>query len=87
MLYNVRDEAHCNVTLSWSNGIWTLHYCDCEQPIQPLSRSVVMNWLVYFSYRELQNGKRGGIWLFKDSASPDQLRQLRMRLTLEAACD
>jgi hypothetical protein len=69
-------------SVRWQSGRWTLERGGSlvEVVIQP--RSTCLSWLVYLEWKEAPQGRRGSVCLFLDSAAPEQLRHLRVRLAL-----
>jgi hypothetical protein len=68
--------------LCWRRGIWTIEQGNVAKEILPTGRSAVTPWLIYLAFTYLPHGADGHIWLYADSACANQLRRLRVRLTL-----
>lgn len=66
----------------WRAGQWSVERDGLETAISlhPASRASVLGICLCWSG---SSGKREYAWLFADSAPPDQLRRLRVRLALE----
>ena len=69
-------------SLCWREGRWTLERDGVIREISPTRRSTVLPWLVYIAFADTAEGSEGHIWLYGDSVPQDQLRRLRVRLTL-----
>ena len=81
-LWRLRVCPMLGARLSWTQGTWTLEYNDSQRLIHVGKRSVAMPWMIYLAYRDLTMGTAGHLWLFVDSLDCEQLRLLRVRLTL-----
>jgi hypothetical protein len=82
-LWRLRRQRLCGATLRWERGDWMLE-CDGEcRALRLLPGSGRLPWLICLVWRELPAGRRGGLWLFPDSAPARELRRLRVRLVLE----
>ena len=68
--------------LCWRKGRWTLKRDGIIREISPSRRSTMLPWLVCIAFTDIAEDSAGHIWLFSDSVSQDQLRRLRIRLTL-----
>jgi hypothetical protein len=71
------------VELCWRQGRWTLERAGVHRVIVPTRRSTATPWVIYLAFSDLSAGRGGYLWLYADSASKDQLRRLRVRLTLD----
>ena len=69
--------------LSWREGRWALHGAGGSVPIEVLPGSCCPPWGVCLRWAEVSGGRRGVLWVFADSAPPDALRRLRVRLSLQ----
>jgi hypothetical protein len=83
VLWRLRRDPMLGARLSWTKGTWTLECNDLQRVIRVGKRSVSMPWLIYLAYRDLTMGTAGHLWLFVDSLNCEELRLLRVRLTLE----
>jgi hypothetical protein len=84
LLWRLRSETLPGMTLCWSRGVWTLRRAGQSKVIQISERSHCLPWAIYLAWREVPSGSGGSAWLFVDSVSRQRLRQLRVRLSLEA---
>ena len=68
--------------LHWHRGSWSMEIDGVRAPIRlhPSCRASALG--VYLRWMRPGVG-RERVWLFADSAPPDQLRRLRVRLALE----
>ena len=77
-----RDRSvGCNVC--WRRGLWSLQRHGSECFIALSKRCTVTPWIVYLAFTELPSGPAQDLWLFVDSVSREEWRQLRVRLALE----
>ncbi len=75
------DRPAAPRSLHWRQGRWWLESAGHRRGIVPL-RWHCLPWCTYLAWRE-DGGGRGEVWLFQDSAPRDDLRRLRVRLTLQ----
>lgn len=83
LLWRLRTDPMSGVELCWRQGLWTLERAGVERIILISRRSSAMPWWIYLGFNDLTAGSAGHIWLYVDSASRQQLRRLRVRLTLQ----
>ena len=67
--------------LAWNAGRWTLEQGSHCRSIA-LQRAHCLPWVTYLCWRE-DNGLNRQLWLFADASDRQQLRRLRVRLTIE----
>lgn len=82
LLWRLRCDAGAGAQLDWRSGVWTLQHNGLRHVIAPGRRCIVTPWAIYMAYTDLLVGSVGSLWLYADSLSPQQMRQLRVRLTL-----
>jgi hypothetical protein len=83
LLWHLRRDPLVAVELCWRQGRWTLERAGVHRVIVPTRRSTATPWVIYLAFSDLSAGRGGHLWLYADSASRDQLRRLRVRLTLD----
>ena len=83
LLWHLHFASMSAPLIRWRQGVWTLQREGCARPVRISPRSTVMPWVIYLAWCELPAGPRGCVWLFADSAPPQQLRRLRVRLSLQ----
>ena len=66
----------------WSQGQWSIHTGGDCLPVM-LKRSSCLPWVIYLAWFYAPGKSRGSVFLFSDSAPVQDLRRLRVRLTLE----
>ncbi len=78
-----RDPA-AGVLLVWRGGQWYMAWGQGDlQPVSLNMPSAGLSGLLNVQW-SVAAGARGSLWLFSDSAAPDQLRRLRVRLRLDS---
>ena len=82
LLWCLRQDPMEGAELRWHGGLWTLETAATQRVISPTGRCAITPWVIYLSFTDLPAGGGGRIWLFHDSAPSQQLRRLRVRLTL-----
>lgn len=83
LLLRLRRDPMVGSIVQWRQGIWTMERAQAVHVVRVLPQSACLPWVIYLAWRELPGGKRGDLWLFPDSASAEQLRRLRVRLSLQ----
>jgi hypothetical protein len=83
LLWCLRSDPMLGAELCWRQGLWTLKQAGVERVIFLSRRSSAMPWWIYLGFTGQPAGPAGHIWLYVDSASRQQLRLLRVRLTLQ----
>ena len=83
VLWQLRREIMAGAVISWQRGNWTVERDGNAEAVCVSPRSAALPWVIYLGWRELAGGRRSFVWLFVDSASQQQLRELRVRLSLE----
>lgn len=82
-LWRLRRDPLVAAQLRWSQGLWTLEQGGVRRAIVPTRRSTATPWVIYLAFSDPAGGCGGHLWLYADCASPEQLRRLRVRLTLD----
>ena len=82
LLWLLRRDPHAGTVLCWEGGVWSLENAGRRQVIEPGRRCVVTPFVIYLSYSSLAERYSGGLWLYVDSLSRQEQRQLRVRLAL-----
>jgi len=83
LLWHLRRDPLVAVELRWRQGLWTLEHAGVQRVILPTRRSTITPWVIYLAFSDLQAGPGGHLWLYVDCACSQQLRRLRVRLTLD----
>ena len=76
-----RDRLQ-DAVLCWDRGEWSLQYLQQKQVIEVLPGSTCLPWVIYLAGRDVSSGRRWQSWIFSDCADRENLRRLRVRLTL-----
>ncbi len=82
LLWRLRRDPLVGVELRWRQGLWTLEHAGVQRVILPTRRSTATPWVIYLAFSDLPAGPGGHLWLYVDCACSQQLRRLRVRLTL-----
>jgi len=82
LLWRLRCDPLVGAELRWRQGLWTLEHAGVQRVILPTRRSTITPWVIYLAFCDLQAGPGGHLWLYVDCACSQQLRRLRVRLTL-----
>lgn len=84
LLWRCRSRAWLR-GLVWHRGQWRLWdpATDLLCGVQLLPGSVCLPWLICVRVREESGGRRHTLWFWPGCSSPESLRALRRRLTLE----
>ena len=69
--------------LLWEHGQWYLDHAGERTAVVLVPTSLRHPLFIYLELREMHARKYWRLWLFSDSADPEQLRKLRTRLTLD----
>jgi len=69
--------------LSWEQGQWYLDQSGRRTAVFLLPTSLRHPLFIYVELKEMHTRKLWRLWIFSDSADPEQLRKLRTRLTLD----
>lgn len=83
LLSRARFDHMVGSVLLWEQGEWYLENAGRRTAVLLLPTSLRHPLLIYLELREMHTRKRWRLWLFSDSADPEQLRKLRTRLTLD----
>jgi hypothetical protein len=82
LLWRMRRDPMVGVELCWRRGVWTLEQSGVQRVIIPTRRSTATPWVIYLAYTDPLAGGAGHCWLYADCACAQQLRRLRVRLTV-----
>jgi hypothetical protein len=82
VLWPSRREYIDGAELCWSRGVWSVEREEGYKVVGVHARSTALPWVIYLKLVALPQGRNHSIWLFNDSAQQEQLRQLRVRLSL-----
>jgi hypothetical protein len=83
LLWQLYRQPLVGAILRWQQGNWSLEHGGASAVVSIGSSSAALPCGVYLAWQELPAGRRRSVWLFADSVSAQQLRQLRVRLALE----
>jgi hypothetical protein len=84
LLWRLRRDPLVAVELRWQQGLWTLERVgEQRRHIVLTKRSTATPWVIYLGFSDVSAGYCGHLWLFADCSSSEQLRRLRVRLTLD----
>ena len=75
-------QRFADSVICWSQGQWSIQTGGCCRAIT-IKHSSALPWVIYLAWLEVSGRSRGSLFLFNDSASAQELRELRVRLTLE----
>lgn len=81
-LWRLRRDPAADTQLCWRAGEWTLEQHGQRRYITPGSRCIVTPWVIHLAYTELSARSARSLWVYVDSVPDEQMRQLRVRLTL-----
>lgn len=81
--WQLARQRMCGATLCWQSGEWTLLQGNILRRVCVGTRGVCLPWLIFLTWQELPGRQRHRLWLFPDSATAEDLRRLRVRLTLQ----
>ncbi len=82
LLWLLRRNPMHGAELCWRYGRWTLKRDGVTRGISLSATSTMLPWLIYIAFTDVAENSEGYIWLYADSVPEDQLRRLRVRLTL-----
>ena len=83
LLWHLKNDRMVGLELSWRQGIWALERDGVQRAIATGKRSMSTPWVTCLAVTDLSGCPAGYLWIFADSASSQQLRRLRVRLTLQ----
>jgi hypothetical protein len=83
LLWRARLDPMLGAVLIWEAGEWFLEHTGRRTSVLLQPASLRHPWIIYLELRQTHDRKRWRLWLFSDSADPEQLRKLRTRLTLD----
>lgn len=83
LLWRLRKDPTEDLELRWRQGTWTLERNGVQRAIALGKRSISTPWVIYLATTDLSVGRRGHLWLYADSVPSQQIRGLRVRLTLQ----
>jgi hypothetical protein len=69
--------------IRWERGEWTLQQGGICRTLCFARSHCVFPWLIYLAWNKSLDAPAVSMFLFPDSARPDELRRLRVRLCLE----
>jgi hypothetical protein len=81
--WRLARQRHAGTCINWRRGEWTLERGSSTRGISLSRASTCLPWVVYLAWTEAASARRGFVFLFADSAPGEQLRGLRVRLSLE----
>lgn len=81
--YRLAQQNFVGTVIRWHCGEWLLQEGGRSRAIAILPRSTCLRSVIYLAWADKVSQHRESVFLFADSAAAQQLRQLRVRLTLE----
>jgi hypothetical protein len=81
--WRLARQRHAGTCISWRRGEWSLERRSSSRGISLSRASTCLPWVVYVAWTEAASARRGSVFLFADSAPGEQLRGLRVRISLE----
>jgi hypothetical protein len=69
--------------IAWRDGEWQLQQGAVVRTVSLARSHTVLPWLIYLAWTGSADAPGGSVFLFSDSAQADELRRLRVRLTLQ----
>lgn len=81
--WRLARQRHAGSCISWQRGEWSLERRSSSRGISLSRASTCLPWVVYLAWTEAASAQRGSVFLFADSAPGEQLRGLRVRISLE----
>jgi hypothetical protein len=83
LLCRLRRDTGAAAVVRWQQGVWTVERNGYTQVVSMSPSSTGLPWVIYLAWRKFPVGGRESVWLFSDCAPTQQLRRLRVRLTLQ----
>ena len=81
--WRLARQRHAGACINWQRGEWTLERGAGSRGISVSRASTCLPWVVYLAWIEAASARRGSVFLWPDCAPREQLRGLRVRITLE----
>ena len=83
LMWSLSKDSMEGLALSWCQGSWTLERDGVQRSVALGPRCISTSWVIYLPVFDLSTGQVEHLWLYADSVPREQLRRLRVRLTLE----
>lgn len=83
LLWLLSHDSGVASIVCWQDGMWMVERNGHAQIVSISQRSTGLPWVIYLAWQKLPAGRRESVWLFADSAPAQQLRRLRVRLSLQ----
>ena len=83
VLLSLSKDSMEGLVLSWNQGSWIMDRDGVRRRVALGPRCVSTSWVIYLPVIDLLNGRVEHLWLYADSIPREDLRHLRVRLTLE----
>ena len=80
--WRLASQPLVGAIISWERGEWALQQEGVRVPVTLARSYCALPWLVYLAWRRSPDEPVTAVFLFPDSARPEQLRRLRVRLSL-----
>ena len=80
--WRLSSQPLVGAVLSWERGEWTLQQGGVARIVSLSPGHCVLPWLIYLAWDKSVDAPAASVFLFPDSARPDELRRLRVRLSL-----
>lgn len=81
--WRLAQQRLAGATVCWSKGQWTIEAGTQCMPVKLERSSTCLPWVIYLAWDQGEGSGRGSVFLFPDCASVQDLRRLRVRITLE----
>ena len=81
--WRLARQRHAGTCINWQRGEWTLERRSSSRGISLSRASTCLPWVIYLAWMEAASARRGSVFLLPDCAPREQLRGLRVRLTLD----
>ena len=80
--WHLASQPLVGAVIGWERGEWTLQEGEVARVVTLARSRCVFPWLIYLGWQQSADAPAGSVFLFPDSARPDDLRRLRVRLSL-----
>ena len=80
--WRLSSRPFVGAVISWERGEWTMQQNGVVRIVSLAPGHCVLPWLIYLAWDKSVDAPAASVFLFPDSARPDELRRLRVRLSL-----
>jgi hypothetical protein len=81
--WRLAQQRLAGALICWSKGEWTIEAGENCVPVKLARSSTCLHGVIYLAWEQGVDTGRGSVFLFTDSAPAQDLRRLRVRITLE----